>query len=392
MKALTGDRRGPGTARNWLALAVAGATAVGLTGLAGAAEAAASLHGVASKAPASGWRVVATAGGASSPGLMEALASVSADDAWAFGTLWPKSEPDTYIAIARHWNGKSWQKVGLPAPVTAALSGFPSTVAAASGPRNVWAFTGEGAWVRYNGRSWSTGELPLEQPDDVGIITSAVVLSSDDVWALGYYNPVSPLPYIAHYNGRHWKLTNLYLNTAIEAASAVSPSDIWAVGADNTNYVLRWNGKVWTHEPLPKMAYMFGVVALSRTDVWVTGDAAVPSAHYPYTPGVARWNGHSWRTYTLAASPDPLINAAPDGHGGIWAVAQEPGAVPAFTPDLWHYTGGHWGHSHIPGADAFDIVDQFAAIPGTTSIWAAGVFKSGRLNLAAILLDGPAPH
>jgi hypothetical protein len=90
---------------------------------------------------ATGWRVVATAGGKDNPGWMEAVAAPAAGDAWAFGALTSRGAPDTYTSVVRHWNGRTWQKVTLPGAVSAALSGFPSTVAAASAPGNVWAFT-----------------------------------------------------------------------------------------------------------------------------------------------------------------------------------------------------------------------------------------------------------
>jgi hypothetical protein len=324
---------------------------------------------------------------------MEAVAAPAAGDAWAFGAVTSRGAPDTYNSVVRHWNGRTWQKVALPGAVSAALSGFPSTVAASSAPGNVWAFTGSGAWVRFNGHRWTTGELPVEKPDDDGIIEAAVVLSRDDVWALGYYNPVSPLPYIAYYNGHHWKLTNLYLNTAIVEASALGPKDIWAVGQDNTNVLLHFNGHSWKREPLParaSAAYFAGVTALSDKKVWVTGDM-VGGEGPSVEPGAMLWNGRALSFHRLKA-PAPIFNTVPDGHGGIWAVSQEPGAVAAFQPEVWHYTDGRWESGHVKGADADDFIDQFAAVPGTRSTWAVGLFKSGRLDLPAILVDGPLPR
>ncbi len=362
-------------------------------GTAFAAPAATGVSAIPGSAAATGWRVVATAGGKSHPGWMETVVSVGRSDAWAFGALTSKSAPDYYAAIVRHWNGRSWRPEKLPGAVAAALSGFPSTVAAGSSPKNVWAFTGSGAWVRFNGKHWSHGELPVEKPDDDGDITSAVVLGPHDVWALGYYNPVSPLPYIAHYNGHHWALTNLYLDTAIVAASALGPHNIWAAGADNTNVVLHYNGHAWTERHLPSAltgpAYFQGIVALSSKSVWVTGDLVALGGSI--TPGALHWNGHGWRRYPLRA-PDPLINATADGHGGIWAVAQQPGAAKPFRPELWHFTHGRWLSSHIRGSDPADFIDQFAAVPGTSSVWAVGLFKSGGLDLPAILLDGQVPR
>jgi hypothetical protein len=376
---------------------LAALTGAGLLALTLAVPAQAASSTGAGAAGTTGWRIVATAGGKDNPGWMEAVAAPAADDAWAFGALTSRGAPDTYTSVVRHWNGRTWQKVTLPGSVSAALSGFPSTVAGASGPGNVWAFTGTGAWVRFNGHRWTAGELPIAVKggagNTVGEIQAAVVLSPQDVWALGYYNPVSPLPYIAHYNGRHWKVTRLILNAAIVGASALGPRDIWAVGQDNTNVLLHFNGRSWKSVPLPARAngaYFAGVTALSDKKVWITGD--VTGGEGPSVrPGVMMWNGRSLSFEQLKA-PAPIFNTIPDGHGGIWAVAQEPGAVTGFAPEIWHYTHGRWRSSHVPGADGNDFVDQFAAVPGTDSTWAVGLFKSGRFDLPAILSDGPLPR
>ena len=366
--------------------AVAGAFGVAVAGqvLAGA--------GIAQAVPAAGtgWRVVATAGSKQNPGLMEAVVAVAPRDAWAFGALTSAATPGTYSSIVRHWNGRSWRKAVLPPAVSSALSGLPSTVAGGSAATNIWAFTAAGAWVRFNGRSWSHGLLPRDQ-GDVGVITTPVVISPHDVWALGYYNPVSPLPYIAHYNGRHWSITHLFIDTAIVAASALGPKDIWAVGQDNKNVLLHFNGRSWRNEKLParaSAAYFAGVTALSDKKVWITGDV---QGLGNVVPGVMLWNGRSLGFHALTA-PAPLFNTVPDGHGGIWAVAQQPGAVPAFRPEIWHYTSGRWQSLHIPHSDGADFVDQFAAVPGSRSTWAVGRFKSGSLDLPAILADGPLPR
>jgi hypothetical protein len=375
-------------------LAAAAAFPAQAASLAGAASPGAAVPArVQVSASGLGWRVVATAGGKDNPGWMEAVAAPAAGDAWAFGAVTSRGAPDTYNSVVRRWNGRTWQKVALPGAVSAALSGFPSTVAASSAPGNVWAFTGSAAWVRFNGHRWTTGELPVEKPDDDGIIEAAVVLSRDDVWALGYYNPVSPLPYIARYNGHHWKLTNLYLNTAIVGASALGPKDIWAVGQDNTNVLLHFNGHSWKSEPLParaSAAYFAGVTALSDKKVWLTGDV-VGGEGPSVEPGAMLWNGRALSFDRLKA-PAPIFNTVPDGHGGIWAVSQEPGAAAAFQPEVWHYTDGRWQSGHVKGADADDFIDQFAAVPGTRSTWAVGLFKSGRLDLPAILVNGPLPR
>src|SRR5579872_4700213 len=66
------------------------------------------------------------------------------------------------------------------------------------------------------------------------------------------------------------------------ATSALSASDVWAVGVQTTGSYDRtlaehWNGSVWSIVPTPNPTTTYsddlnGVVAISATDVWVVGD------------------------------------------------------------------------------------------------------------------------
>jgi hypothetical protein len=80
--------------------------------------------------------------------------------------------------------------------------------------------------------------------------------------------------------------------------------------------------------------------------------------------------GHTWRTTSVAA------------RSGYWVVT---------VPTAGSAISLRWS-SHIRGADGADFVDQFAAVPGTRSTWAVGLFKSGGRDLPAILVDGPLPR
>jgi len=55
-------------------------------------------------------------------------------------------------------------------------------------------------------------------------------------------------------------------NIAFYAVTALSTSDVWAVG----NIIEHWDGNIWSIVPNP-VGYLSGVTALSTNDVWVCG-------------------------------------------------------------------------------------------------------------------------
>jgi hypothetical protein len=193
-------------------------------------------------ATSSGWRVSATfAPGRGRALEMTGIDAVSARDAWAIG-LEAKTTGDTPpVTLIRHWNGKSWASVALPAKVAKAWQrdgGFEGELGASS-PSNVWiigSFEGA-AYLRLKGTRWSTGTLPGTDKGTTYVdISSVRVFSSTDAWAFGTrvnFGGTTQVgtPYAAHFNGDKWTATTMPsgLTGIITAASAVSASGIWAV-------------------------------------------------------------------------------------------------------------------------------------------------------------------
>jgi hypothetical protein len=309
-------------------------------------------------------------------------------DAWAFGRAAIQGKHLT--PVLRHWDGHSWRAVLAPPGLPANWSAAAPIPAGSSSPSNVWAFN-LGHWAHWSGRRWAVGRLPLPLGYSGSVnITSTAVLSPSDVWVVGNLTSASIIPYLAHFNGRRWRF-QLPSPDAVSmvAISASGPDNVWVAGNAGANLLSRWNGHSWQKVPMPAAlagpTTFGGLVVLSADSVWITG--LVPgAAASSFVGGAWHWDGHHWRMYRLSTAC-ALTEAAPDGHGGLWASF----ANPCNPARLWHEAAGRWTSRALPDYGPCAYVEQLTAVPGTAAMLAAGVvYPRGKLS-AAILQYGQLP-
>jgi hypothetical protein len=84
---------------------------------------------------------------------------------------------------------------------------------------------------------------------------------------------------------------------ALTAVWGASPSAVWAVGGRG-NYVLRFDGAAWSAVAIPVSTTLRSVHGRSADDVWAVGDGSA---------GV-HWNGSSWTSDPVSASPTDVVN------------------------------------------------------------------------------------
>jgi len=301
-------------------------------------------------------------------GQFSDIAAVSQHDAWAVGSAMNEGNPSATKAIVEQWRKSSWSAVQLPSPEKHASL----TAVAGTSRRNVWVFgfvyqkrSVTTFALRWDG-SWALrGTWKGEEP----LITSAVVLNSHDVWAFG------PGPAL-HYNGTRWATAKLPFS--ISAASAPSPSDVWAIGQDDGTPVLAHlrNGN-WSATPVPvktsRFVLLTGVVALSDRDVWVAGQAGNGSAAQPIALQLA--NG-KWSDHNPPKAASDVDGLASDGSGGLWATFGGPYDGQA----VLHYTRGHWHTVVLPSVKGkATSASCLAQLPGSTTVFAAGLVLWGHL-------------
>jgi hypothetical protein len=169
-------------------------------------------------------------------------------------------------------------------------------------------------------------------------------------------------------------------SNSIFAASASSPTDIWAVGDSTMHY----NGTKWTAFPAPLIngeltADLQGVVDISPTQAWAVGNVTLGA-----NPGqiIEKWNGAKW---SLFPNPTLLPNSQGDLFGltstsasDIWAVGnlvQDLSNGQAFSYNLFeHWDGTAWTPTFINTIN-FEGLTGVSA-DATNDAWAVG-FVSG---------------
>ncbi|MFB9621694.1 hypothetical protein [Nonomuraea helvata] len=253
-----------------------------------------------------------------------ALAADSARRVWVFGTTAPPGEDDvvTRMFIGTFQHGR-WNDVVIADKATLELDW--SVVGARSG----WA-TVDGLMLRWNGRAWA------RQPG----------------------KPSGGIPFGQGH-------------------------DMWTLDGDLT--VLRWEGTGWRRLKLPDLGtraldsspepWLTALVPYGRDDTWAVGYVGwdMDNEEYEDVPVRARpvavhWNGSSW-TCTWGPMHRLFGEAAPDGKGGLWVIAEREYEA----SELWHLSDGRWTKEFLPTpAGQTYFVDHLVKRPGTDEVYASG--------------------
>jgi hypothetical protein len=262
---------------------------------------------------------------------LQAVTVISPTDVWAVGQ---HTAGTAQHSLIEHWDGVSWKLVAPPAaePLGATLLGI-----AAGGSANVWAVgrldnadgTESTLAEHWNGTHWLVTPTPAVSGLNRNALFSVAVLKNI-AWAVGQLGSEHPGPVIERWDGAAWTIsasppTPFYGN--LEGISAVSSSDIWAVGFQGVTQTLteHWNGARWSVVASPSPAggnsVLSGVAAVSANDAWAIGLVITGGAQK--TTLAEHWDGHAW-SITATPSPGPLatelVGLAGSAGGPLWAV------------------------------------------------------------------------
>jgi hypothetical protein len=251
------------------------------------------------------------------------MAAASPSDIWAVGHNsilgYDNGLNHTYTM---HWNGQPWAHIPSP------------TILGSNSDLNaVTALTSDDVWVvgyqqkiqqrplieHWNGKQWRIIANPiLHTVVQNATLTSVTAIAHNNVWVAGNYNQ-SCVPslsrcvssaFVAHWNGNCWKNVTLFPSGALNAISARTSGDVWAVGHDPTSVCINgtdclsvtftehWDGGTWTHIPSPtphysglgENGYLLAVRAFSLGDVWAIGHAVPPGNVF-----LEHWDGQTWQ-------------------------------------------------------------------------------------------------
>jgi len=242
----------------------------------------------------SGWSVVPSPSTTWQQNELKSVAAVSSNDVWAVGNTYDNSTGRS-ITLVEHWDGKAWTIVPSPNPGNS--GNFLQGVTVVS-TNDIWAVGsfynsgGAGGMMiqHWDGASWSVILGP--NPGTYSSLIAVHALSANDIWAIGSASddPYNGNTLTIHWDGSSWSVVpspnaSSYSNY-LTSIDAVSSDDIWAVGTYSLGkfgnsfrtFTMHWNGSTWNIVPSANRGtmhnYLYGVAAVSSTDVWAGGYTA----------------------------------------------------------------------------------------------------------------------
>jgi len=284
------------------------------------------------------------------PAWLNGVTATSGRNAWAVGADGTPAAP-----LVEHWNGRRWKQVpsGLPPSSDGVVS---LAGVAATSATNAWTVGTIGTQYlfsladRWDGHKWTESDIP--EPGGFGgstVLTGVAASSAKDAWAVG--------------------------NSVLDATETL---------------VLHWNGNGWVQVPSPSPAgtgstaasQLQAVTAPSPTNAWAVGAASTGHSPGPWTTVTEHWNGTTWAT---VPSPDPaLAGCVNDQLNGVASRAGETWAVGSYcgAPLVLRLTGGSWRQVPIPSPPAGTSEELGSvAVISKTNAWIVGTVGSRVLIL-----------
>lgn len=288
----------------------------------------------------SSWSVVSTPDGGILNNL-NGVAMVASDDVWAVGVFY-NLDVQAYQTLVEHWDGVAWSIV--PSPNRGTRYDDLQSVFAVSA-NDIWAvgvtqtnppsIRNLTLTEHWDGTSWSIVQSPNRPQETSAWLLSVTGAASNDVWAVGFDHTGA---LAEHWNGSAWSIVSTPNPSGalgdLQAVTALSATDIWAVGnsrvpGDQSRTLTEhWNGSSWSIVSSPSNGalnnFLAAVTALSPTDVWAVGTFAKQlSIGFVNQTLTLHWDGAAW---SIVESPNPgsdsdiLLGAARSGPRRVFAV------------------------------------------------------------------------
>ncbi len=350
---------------------------------------------VASNGVCSVWRFVTSPSMTPSSSLA-GVAAISSKDVWAVGSYNNSisGNKNTGLALIEHWNGNAWSVVNSPQVASSSTL----TGVAAISTNNVWAVgysfneSASPLIEHWNGSSWN-----IVKGSDVGadaVLNSITALSANDIWAVGLRssmaNSSNTLTLIEHWDGSAWsvvKSPSMGKSSTLFGVAAVSPSDIWTVGnfvySNNGNretLIEHWNGSTWSIVKSPNVgsfSALNAVAVASAKDVWAVGVHEVVGTSTNSQELVEHWDGSAW-SIVKSPSIEPfsaLFGVVAISASDVWFVGShgEGNTSENVKTLIEHWNGSAWYVVNSPNAGTgYNSLLAVSLVPGSQMIWSLG--------------------
>lgn len=283
------------------------------------------------------WFLVASPNATNGYNLLNGVAVVVANDVWTVGQA---ANGSTYSTLVERWNGTAWSIV--PSPNVAGNSNVLEAISVVSA-NDIWAvgyssdanFNNHPLTLHWNGTAWT---IILSPTVDHDILFAVDAIASNDVWAVGISRPGGygeERTLTLHWDGSVWNVvsspndgTN---DNGVFGVAAVASNDVWAVGNAGSlkTLAIHWDGSSWSIVPTPAFnsntnnEVLVGIVALSSTNIWTTGQFLLPLQGSAQQTLTENWNGSNWsivRSPNAKNSNNRLSGITATPNGTLWSV------------------------------------------------------------------------
>ena len=296
---------------------------------------------------------------------LNAVDGISSNDVWAVG--YTGGETSNSLLIM-HWNGQAWSVIANPpGPPLAHVLNAVHAVSA----NNVWAAGSQNLIIHWDGTQWSVIPTPLV--DDATVWELGGV-AANDIWAVGNRtnNASIAATLVEHWNGAQWQvISSPNVGTGhnyLYGVTALSATDVWAAGeASLGSLIIHWDGTQWQTVPVPPVGDGYdelrSIFAVAPNDIWAVGyhlsgqDALI-----------MHWDGTRWSIVANPPGSGIVLNSIDAlSANDIWAA----GFDYNITPVLEHWNGTEWSFAASPNPTSETRLWGIAAI-SYNDVWAVG--------------------
>jgi len=171
----------------------------------------------------------------------------------------------------------------------------------------------------------------------------------------------------------------------LEAVSAISATDVWAVGDDTGNMLAEnWNGQQWSSVALPAVPganfdtnlRLTGVSGDSANDVIAVGNELLGATNGPLA---FKWSNGAWRQLTTPSGAwwSSMTEVKAFSPTDAWAIGQT-STINGYTATATQWNGTSWTQTQVTAPFSPNLVLSMNAISGDSpsDIWAVGTAAS----------------
>lgn len=219
--------------------------------------------------------------------------------------------------------------------------------------------------------------VPTPNPNFNNGLLAASASSPSDIWAVG--------DSVLHYDGTKWSSFRPAMSSQISSLNgvvAISPALAWAAGNVNPStgtpgqIIERWDGRQWNVFPGPTFAAgdqpsIFAMTSTSANDIWAIGSLLSDGGQL-LSFLFEHWDGKTWTATSSISNDAFLFGASADAPNDVWAVGFNGPENDDSNTLALHYDGSAWTQTVTPsvgtGANQFNGVLALAP----DDVWAVG--------------------